>query len=194
MDDLNQLLSYLRWDTSPDQLQFAKEQLKQLQDKELKLLVQPIDKMHWDNAAELLIEIGYPRVKYILSGLLEWIMDMNWPGASKISELLISIKEPLIPLVKEAFKTNDTIWQYWIIECILKNWSEDLVKQIDEELILLASGFDYEETHLSALKLLVQFEILDPEEILKLIDIKLQDTRNNDIFAELNELKIIVAR
>ncbi|NOU98648.1 DUF5071 domain-containing protein [Paenibacillus planticolens] len=192
MNDVNQLLSYLRRDTPHDQHQFAKEQLKQLQDLELKLLVQPLDKMHWESAADLLIEIGYPRVKFILSGLLEWIMDMNWPGAIKISELLFSIKEPLIPFIREALKTNDAIWQYWIIECILKNWSEDLVRQLDEELIHLASGFDYEQTHLSALKLLVQFEILNPEEILTLIKVKLQNTRNIDIFAELSELEMIV--
>ncbi|WP_268624634.1 DUF5071 domain-containing protein [Paenibacillus alvei] len=192
MDDIKQLLTYLQGDTSSDKLQEAKIQFKKLKDEELKILVQPINKMHWDHAADVLIEIGYPRVHKILPDLLEWLMDINWPGANRISEFLVSIREPLIPSIKEALISNDMMWKYWIIDCVLLKWSVDLVEQITDELIFVASEFDDEEVHLSALKLLVQYKMLESKESLNLINSKLQDIRNRDIFDELNELKTMV--
>lgn len=147
--------------------------------------------LHWDHAADVLIEIGYPRHK-ILPDLLEWLMDINWPGANRISEFLVSIREPLIPSIKEALKSEDMMWKYWIIDCVIIKWSVDLVEQITDELIFVASEFDDEEVHLSALKLLVQYKMLESEESLNLINSKLQDIRNRDIFEELNELKKMV--
>ncbi|MCM3293158.1 DUF5071 domain-containing protein [Paenibacillus sp. MER 180] len=192
MDDLKQLLTYLHWDTPLDKFEEAKIQFKKLKDEELRILVQPIDKSHWDSAADVLIEIGYPRVHKILPDLLEWLMDINWPGANRISEFLVSIKAPLIPSIKEALNSNDMMWKYWIIECVLLKWSVDLVEQITDELLFAASESDEEAVHLSALKLLLQYKMIESKEVLNLIDSKLQDFRNRDIFEELNELKTMV--
>ena len=64
MEDIEQLLRQLHWNTPNDDLELAKIKLRELQEHELVVLVQPmLDKSLWDNAAELLVEIGYPRIK-----------------------------------------------------------------------------------------------------------------------------------
>lgn len=193
MEELNTLLSYLRWDTSLKQLEEVKIEFKKMNDHDLIHLIQPIDKMHWDNAAELLVEIGYPRIKNIVPELLEWLMDINWPGAQRISELLVSIGEPLIPHIREAFKSGDHIWNYWIIESILNYWPQSLVEQLKEDLVMLASEFDYEEAHYAALEILITKKIFTKDRLLHLIDTKQQDARNNELSDKLDLLRKMIA-
>ncbi|MDI4645228.1 DUF5071 domain-containing protein [Cohnella hashimotonis] len=193
MKDLNLFLSRLAWDTPPEQLLEAKEQLKKLSDRVFKYLVQPGGKMHWDHAAELIVEIGYPRVAPILSDLLEWLKDLNWPGARLISDLLVSIKEPLTPFVKDALQSGDQIWNYWIINQVLKRWPIEVVTLLSEPLIALAFDFDEEEAHLAALQLLVNLKLMPTEIALGLIDMKIEDFRNEDIMKDLLALRANVA-
>ncbi len=186
MEDINELLTHLRWDTPKEQLEHAKERLKQLEDHELYLLVQPVDKMHWDQAAELIIAIGYPRIQPILRGLLEWIQDLNWPGAQRIAELLASIGEPLIPYIKEAFKMNDPSWHYWILTELVSDWPKDLVQELLNELKVMAQEMNFaEENDLVALNILVEKEVMSTQEATHLLTNK----RDN----ALNELKDLTA-
>ncbi|MCT4509582.1 MAG: DUF5071 domain-containing protein [Tepidibacter sp.] len=85
-------------------------------DKEkVELLLQPIDKCYWENSAIVLNKIGYPHNKLAISGLLEWLQDMNWPGAMTARKTLMNIdKKILIPYIEDSLSKakneNDTIW------------------------------------------------------------------------------------
>lgn len=162
MEDTNYLLLQLRWDTPAEALIHAKSQLKLLRDEDLTKLVQPLlDKGLWDNAAELLVEIGYPRVKHIIYELLSWIQDMNWPGARVVSDFLVEIGEPLILHIKNAFMTRDSTWKYWIITQILSRWDRKLLMHLIVEMRELASSYDTEGVHIEALGLLARKRMLD---------------------------------
>ena len=172
------LLSKLRWDTPQEELNKAITILREVDD--LSILVKPIDKAHWDNAAMILRDIGYPRIHNILPNLLEWTQDLNWPGSRIIAELLASIGEPLIPFIKVVFKAQDHIWNYWILSYILDKWQSDLVQQLEFEILEIACNFDNEDAHIEALKLLVTKEIGNCKDLLALVRSKRKYHKNLD--------------
>ena len=58
----------------------------------VQLLIQDrIDKDYWENAAIVLSKLGSPRIDCIIPSLLEWVEDLNWPGALIITGLLYSL-------------------------------------------------------------------------------------------------------
>jgi hypothetical protein len=57
-----------------------------------KNLIQFGSKALWENEAGILKNIGYPKNKYTIPGLLEWLQDLNWPGALISMEALIAIE------------------------------------------------------------------------------------------------------
>lgn len=91
------------------------EKLIEISDEYAPLLVQPMGKMYWENAAEVLKAIGYPRNKLAVGGLFEWLRDLNWPGAFTAMESIESIEiKTLIPYlenaIKKAAEENDEMW------------------------------------------------------------------------------------
>ena len=123
-EEINSLISNLKWDYSTEVQQEAIEKLIQIDEKYISLLIQPIDKNHWENAALVLKKIGYPRNKIAIPGLLEWLKDLNWPGAWTVLETLQSIDiEVLLPHIKnainEATEENDEMWLMAIKELVI---------------------------------------------------------------------------
>lgn len=43
----------------------------------------------------------------LLSGLMEWIQDMNWPIAEEVAELLLTFPNEIVPIVKDVLITDD---------------------------------------------------------------------------------------
>ncbi len=109
------LLSKLRWDAAlKDQQQAFKEIVI---DNAIapQMLVRPISKSYWDNAAKVLKDMGYERVKHITYELLTWLQDYNWPGADTIIDLLKTFpNQELVPYyekaIMDAISKNDELW------------------------------------------------------------------------------------
>lgn len=125
LDDVSSLIEKLSWDTPVEEKEDAIQKLYCIKEEDLHLLLQPISKSYWDEAAEVVISLGYPRVNSILPGLLEWIQDINWPGASRIADFLREIRDPLIPYIKNVINHHrqDTEWIGWIFEMIIDHWN-----------------------------------------------------------------------
>lgn len=193
MDDIQQLLCQLHWNKSKDDIELAKDKLKELQEHELVVLVQPmLDKSLWDNAAELLVEIGYPRIRFILYELLSWLQDMNWPGSNSISKLLVSVGEPLIPYIKIAFKEKDSTWHYWILTYVVALWDRDLIQMLAQELFEFAIGFDHDGAHIESLRLLAREHILDETILYQLICLQKDNERNQEYVEDLIEIEKMI--
>jgi hypothetical protein len=73
LESISSLIEKLSWETPEDEKEEAKKKLQYIRDEDLHLLLQPISKEYWDGAAETVVRLGYPLVKCILPGLLEWI-------------------------------------------------------------------------------------------------------------------------
>ncbi|WP_156826128.1 DUF5071 domain-containing protein [Paenibacillus terrigena] len=177
-----QLIEKLSWDAPDEEKSNAKIQLKEINDKDLHFLVQPLTKGHWDGAAEVIVSLGYPRVQRILPGLLEWIQDLNWPGAMVIADFLKTIGSPLIPFIRDVLQqhSDDDVWIGWIFSQIINEWSTEHITQLKEELILISQRRDND---IEASRLLLNHKLLSKQEILS----KLEEKKNNTEL-ELHEL------
>ncbi|MBQ4563745.1 MAG: DUF5071 domain-containing protein [Lachnospiraceae bacterium] len=83
--------------------------------------IQPVTSRHnknvWDNCALIIAEKSDEELKPYLTELLEWLQDMNWPGAYCIRERLQrysdndSIHSAINICVEKAKACNDEIWE-----------------------------------------------------------------------------------
>lgn len=175
MDDieLNEYIKNLNWE-EPQYLQdYAISMLINIEDSKLHGLLQPISKSHWKNAATVLKKIGYPRVKSIIPELLQWIQDMNWPGAQEIVDLLVTIDDKIVPHVKQALRSGDGIWIMWILSEVVSKWDIDMINQIKDNLLELTNTLDtdliIEGVDIQSMKLLYESKAMDKKNILSVI-------------------------
>ena len=84
-------------------------------------------------------EAGWPAVEPILPDLLEWLQDYNWPVAKGLAPFLAGIGAPLAPHIRRVLDTDDEIWKYWLLECLVKE-NEKLASALRVELQALASA------------------------------------------------------
>ena len=73
----------------------------------------------WDNCAKALSELSDDRLEKYLSLLLEWLQDLNWPGALTILERLIifsgqKLKKSFIRQIKYAISLNSEEGLRWL--------------------------------------------------------------------------------
>ena len=68
----------------------------------------------------------------LLPGLMEWIQDMNWPIANEVAELLLTFPNEIVPLVKDVLATNDDVWKYWCLECLVKRLPDRITNAISK--------------------------------------------------------------
>jgi hypothetical protein len=111
----NNMLLHLNWNLPLDIQDDAVCKMASMIDINPKDLLQPVSKEYWENAAKVLLKMGYPRIREAIPGLLIWLQDINWPGSNEVMELLKTIpKAELVPYlddaVKEAISSDDEIW------------------------------------------------------------------------------------
>ncbi len=83
--------------------------------------IQPLTPKHnknvWDNCAVIIAEKNDEKIKPHLAELLEWLQDMNWPGAFCILDRLknysdkTSIFSAISICLQRAQDCNDEIWE-----------------------------------------------------------------------------------
>lgn len=136
--EVNILINDLDWNLSEKKIENAINKLVKMDDDKLHLLLQPrYEKRYWHNAAIVIKRIGYPRIKIIIPGLLEWLQDMNWPGATTVVEILSEIDKDILihyleAVLIEAKTTNDTLWITWIKEELIEKMGIVMEDFIDE--------------------------------------------------------------
>jgi hypothetical protein len=100
-------------------------------------IILPLDK-HDTLAVRQLAELGYPIISPVLPELMKWLQDANWPVARPISDLLVKIEKPVVPLLLEVLKGDDAIWKYWCLELVVRRLPPDVVAVLRPELERLA--------------------------------------------------------
>ena len=90
---------------------------------DLSLLILPCangeSKAVWENCARALYEISDDRLEKYLPSLLEWLQDLNWPGALIILDRLKNfsgkkLKEPFLDRFQYAENFNNEEGQIWL--------------------------------------------------------------------------------
>lgn len=142
MNNIDKLYKMLHWHSRfGDQLEGIKL-AKNLDD--LSLLILPNangeSKSVWENCARALYEVSDERLEKHLPSLLEWIEDLNWPGALIILDRLKifsgeKLKGPFIDLVNRATSLNNEEGLMWLdyLSELLDN--EELTAVLPREII-----------------------------------------------------------
>ena len=52
----------------------------------------------------------------------------------KYVELLLTFPNEIVPLVKDVLATNDPVWKYWCLECVVKGLPVELRTQFKVDL------------------------------------------------------------
>ena len=114
MNRIDEIMDMLNWNNSDEMQSTGIALAKQV--KCLSIFMQPVGKNLWDNCARILYTKSDDELRPYLSKLLEWIQDLNWPGAMAILERLQQFErdEVFIAVVGEfkrcAQAIGDELW------------------------------------------------------------------------------------
>lgn len=98
----------------------------------------PKDKFDLERA-NALVSIGYPTVAPLLSELLEWLQDGNWPVSKIFSPFLASVGTPLAEEIRKILRTEDHLWKYWVLLRVVA-YSSELATALYPELVKIAES------------------------------------------------------
>lgn len=83
MCNIDEIMDMLDWNNNLDEQIKGRELAKEV--KSINVFLQPLDQYHnknvWDNCAKILSDRSDKELMPYLFPLLEWLQDMNWPGA-----------------------------------------------------------------------------------------------------------------
>lgn len=113
---MQRCIENLSWNVSKDLQQKTMQNIISNKKFPYKNLLQPNGRKDcWENCANILICLDDDNLIDLLPGLLEWLQDLNWPGAKIILERLKKMPIEKINIAlreakKEAIQTNDQEW------------------------------------------------------------------------------------
>jgi hypothetical protein len=100
----------------------------------------------------------------LISPLLEWVQDMNWPIAREVVDILITFPGELVPHIKQVLLADDDVWKYWCLTYLIKLMEEPHKLLFDKELKRLVesptSGESQEEVDVIAGEILQDLQIV----------------------------------
>lgn len=118
MNNIQNIYNMLSWE-SPDKIKAKGFRLAR-EIKDLSLLIfPPAPSYVWECCAQILSEKSDADLAPYLDKLLEWLQDLNWPGALLILERLKNfsgekLKKPFLELVNNAIKMNNEEGLKWL--------------------------------------------------------------------------------
>ena len=118
MIDINKIYKMLSWKSDIKTQLEGIELAKHIDD--LSLLIQPpAEPSVWEQCAKILYEISDDKLEQYLPSLLEWIQDLNWPGALIILDKLKvfngkKLKKPFIDCFSYANDLNNEEGLKWV--------------------------------------------------------------------------------
>ncbi|WP_442600756.1 DUF5071 domain-containing protein [Paenibacillus sp. KN14-4R] len=97
----------------------------------------PKDKYDFDSVT-VLNNLENSKVILLITSLLEWLQDINWPISTEIAKLLLKYREETIPHVKEVLNAKDDIWKEWCLRYFVMELPDDFIIEFKDELIRIA--------------------------------------------------------
>ena len=125
MPDINKIYKMLSWKNS---LAVQLEGIRLAREiNDLSLLIQPpADPSVWEHCAKILCEKTDSEIEPYLDELLEWLQDLNWPGALTIVERLKKfsgekLKKPLENAIiksNKMYSNEGLMWRDYLSELL----------------------------------------------------------------------------
>ncbi|MCA9039337.1 MAG: DUF5071 domain-containing protein [Planctomycetaceae bacterium] len=99
-----------------------------------------------------------------IPSLLIWLQDINWPGARRIAKLLIDFGERCVEPVRDVLnKSEDEVWNYWILTEVIARWSDDVQILLLDELLKISGTQDLESLYRVAIDILFKNELVEEQ-------------------------------
>ncbi|MGN1097648.1 MAG: hypothetical protein ACI4SS_01985 [Clostridia bacterium] len=118
--NLELLISNLSWDEPINvQDEAMKVIIDNINDVDIKNLIDWNKKSTWDNVSKIISAVGYPTAKPLLMEMLKFYQDVNWPGVDNITAALENFdRKYLIDGIEKtaemAVETKDYGWIFGI--------------------------------------------------------------------------------
>ncbi|MEK5236062.1 DUF5071 domain-containing protein [Paenibacillus sp. FSL L8-0470] len=97
----------------------------------------PKDKFDFNSVNTLKI-LDINIIKPIISDLLEWTKDSNWPITQEIGDILVPLGSELIPYLRGIFDSNDDCWKYSILVNLVNKLPPTVLSEMEADLKRLA--------------------------------------------------------
>ncbi|WP_419877529.1 DUF5071 domain-containing protein [Brevibacillus centrosporus] len=78
------------------------------------------------------------QLKPILSDLILWIQDINWPVAKEVAKVLLKCGSDIVPEIQKVLASNDTDWQFACLGWIVKQFPRSIQMELIHDLSRLA--------------------------------------------------------
>ena len=119
MTDIKEIYQKLHWENTEQKKQEGMRLARQVEDLSL-LLMPPAPAYVWICCAQVLSEKTDSVLEPYLYGLLEWLYDLNWPGALKVLERLKNfsgekLKQPFVDCCTRALQQNNDEGLKWLV-------------------------------------------------------------------------------
>lgn len=92
----------------------------------------------------------------IIPHLLTWLQDFNWPVSRPIARWIVRAGALALPALRQVLESDDDVWKYWVLDCVVRNLPRELVSQLRPVLEQVGEGGDPEEAHVVAREILDQ--------------------------------------
>jgi hypothetical protein len=89
-------------------------------------------------AVQNAVRVGFPAVEPILSHLLMWLQDPNWPIHESVGAFLRTVGEPLAEPIRRVLRSRDDIWKHAVLTVLVKDGPRRMRQQLATELQRLA--------------------------------------------------------
>lgn len=121
--------------------------------------------------------------------LLEWLKDMNWPGAQIIAKHLPSFGDALTGPLEDVLRSRDHIWIRWVLGALAESFDARFWLQLKDRLEEIGFIWDAEGAHIESLYVLVRCKIVPTERVRLQIDaMKLKPGADPDDYAKIEAL------
>lgn len=123
MCDIDKIMDMLDWNNSIEVQERGIELAKKV--KSINVFIQPGDtsrsKSLWDNCAKVLSTKSDEELRPYLTSLLEWLIDLNWPGALLILDRIKKMDKEASKFaknecIKKAKALGEEIWLQNLLE------------------------------------------------------------------------------
>ncbi|MBE6642524.1 MAG: DUF5071 domain-containing protein [Ruminococcaceae bacterium] len=139
MISINEIYKMMDWKNSPDIISKGINLAKEIDD--LSLLIMPSASVSvWEYCADILYEKEDLLLEPYLPSLLEWLEDLNWPGAMVIAKRLMvfsgkKLKQPFIDRYNYAVNLNNTEGLLILDKLSILFENEELKEELPKEII-----------------------------------------------------------
>lgn len=72
-------------------------------------------------------KLSFEQLEPIISDLLIWVQDMNWPIAGPIAEVLKPFENRITAEIIKILKTDDDAWQWNVLANFARNTTDPLL-------------------------------------------------------------------